>query len=418
MQISFLNKNFKTILLFTILILVFYRSPHIFLNGRFVGEEGSFWFRNSYLFGPIVGLTQVFWGSGYFNLWANISSVIASFVPLNYSPLVTVYFAFAVQLYLFIFIIFSKSDFIITNIDKILISLIVLLSPCMVAEVWLNTLTSQVYFTILTILIYFQKDISNSIFNKLSPIIVLISGLSSILPCVLSPFFIYKYFNNKIKLNLYNLFAIVIATIFQSIIYLYAKINNLELVAENTRYILSFEKVTNFTYNVLIKSFFGRDLTQIIYYKFLSSFNLYALSLLIIILFLFFFILVIKKIKIDKILFFLILFFLFNVSLAIFASKMEQVQGRYALIPGVILIFIVYRYYQISSGIPKNLSILLIVISLLAGSYEYKHNHVYPHYLICNNCPDWKEEVSKWKKDNNYSLKIWMYPTKTMKLDK
>ena len=101
------------------------------------------------------------------------------------------------------------------------------------------------------------------------------------------------------------MFAIIIATIFQSIIYLYAKINNLELVAENTRYILSFEKVTNFTYNVLIKSFFGRDLTQIIYYKFLSSFNLHALSLLVIILFIGFILFSIKKVKIDKILFFL-----------------------------------------------------------------------------------------------------------------
>ena len=167
MPISFLNKNFKTILLLIILILVFYRSPYIFLNGRFVAEEGSVWFRNSYLFGPVVGFTQVFWGSGYFNLWANISSVFATYVPINYSPLVTVYFAFAVQLYLFIFIIFSKSNLIITNIDKILVSLVVLLSPVMVAEVWLNTLTSQVYFTILTILIYFQKDVVNSIFNKL-----------------------------------------------------------------------------------------------------------------------------------------------------------------------------------------------------------------------------------------------------------
>jgi len=288
----------------------------------------------------------------------------------------------------------------------------------MVAEVWVNTLTSQVYFTILTILIYFQKDISNSIFNKLSPIIILISGLSSILPCALSPFFIYKYFNNKIKLNLYNLYAIIVTTVFQSIIYLYAKINSLELLASNTRYILSFDKVTNFTYNVLIKSFFGRDLTQIIYYKFLNALNLYALSLLIIITFLVVFIFFFRKAKNDKILFFLLLFFLINVALAIYASKMDQVQGRFALIPGVILIFIFYRYYQISYGTSKIFSLLLIIISLLAGSYEYKLNNVYPHFLICDNCPDWKKEVSKWENDNTYYLKIWMYPSKTMKLNK
>ncbi len=418
MPISFLNKNFKTILLLIILILVFYRSPYIFLNGRFVAEEGSVWFRNSYLFGPVVGFTQVLWGSGYFNLWANISSVFATYVPINYSPLVTVYFAFAVQLYLFIFIIFSKSNLIITNIDKILVSLVVLLSPVMVAEVWLNTLTSQVYFTILTILIYFQKDVVNSIFNKLSPIIIFISGLSSILPCILSPFFIYRYFDNKNSFNLKNLFAIIITTSFQSIIYIYAKINSLEFLSDNTRYILSFDKITNFTYNVLIKSFFGRDLTQIIYYKFLSSFNLHALSLLIIILFIGFILFSIKKVKIDKILFFLLLFFLTYSFLAIYASKMEQVQGRYALIPGIILIFMVFRFSQISSGIAKTLSIILILISLFAGSYEYKHNNIYPHFLICDNCPDWKKEVSKWKKDNTYPLKIWMYPTKTMRLDK
>ena len=130
------RQNFNTILLFIILIFVFYRSPYIFLNGRFIAEEGSFFFRNSYLFGPLEGLIQISWNiSGYYNFWANISSVFASFVPLNYAPLVTVYFAFAVQLYLFIFIIFSQSNFIKTNTDRFFISFIVLLSPCMVAEV-------------------------------------------------------------------------------------------------------------------------------------------------------------------------------------------------------------------------------------------------------------------------------------------
>ena len=58
MQMLFLNKdfflkNYKIIFLLIILILIFYRSPYIFLNGRFVAEEGSFFFKNAYLYGPI-----------------------------------------------------------------------------------------------------------------------------------------------------------------------------------------------------------------------------------------------------------------------------------------------------------------------------------------------------------------------------
>ena len=58
MQILFLNKgfflkNYKILFLLFILFLIFYRSPYIFLNGRFIAEEGSFWFRNAFLFGPV-----------------------------------------------------------------------------------------------------------------------------------------------------------------------------------------------------------------------------------------------------------------------------------------------------------------------------------------------------------------------------
>ena len=83
MLISFLNKNFKIIFLLILLILIFYRSPYILTNGRFIAEEGSFWFRNAYLDGPLAGITQIFWGSGYLNLWANIASVFATFVPIK-----------------------------------------------------------------------------------------------------------------------------------------------------------------------------------------------------------------------------------------------------------------------------------------------------------------------------------------------
>ena len=95
---------------------------------------------------------------------------------------------------------------------------------------------------------------------------------------------------------------------------------------------------------------------------------------------------------------------------------MEQVQGRFALLPGTLLLLSIYRIFQISNGGLKYLSIFLIISSLLAGSYEFKKNNKYPQLLMCVGCPDWKEEVNKWKKDNTYKLKTWDYPRKSMSL--
>ena len=418
MPTSFLNKNFKTILFFLLLIIFFYRSPYILLNGRFVAEEGSFFFRNSYLFGSLKGLTQIFWGSGYFNFWPNIATVFASFTPLNYSPLVTVYFAAIVQIYLLIFTVFSNSYFLKTNTDKTIISLIVLVGPPMVAEVWLNTLTSQSYFTIITILIFFQKDISTNIFNKLSPLILFISGLTSLLSCALSPFFLYKYLIDKSKFNFNNFIAIICTSIFQSLIFAYSKIQNLDLTGENTRFLVSFDKIVNLIYNIIIKSFFGRDLTHFLYNNILVSLNIFLLIFLIVTFFLFIIKFSFNLFKKDKLFIYLLIFFIIILFITFFGAKAEQVQGRYALIPGILLIFITYRVSQISNGILKFLSSFLIVICLLSGFYEYKSRNTYPQFLICMNCPNWKNEVSTWSEDNSYLLKIWQYPTKKMSLKK
>ena len=415
----FLNKNFKIIIFLLILVIIFYRSPHILLNGRFVAEEGSHWFRNSYLFGPFAGLAQINWASSYFNLWANISSVFATFVPLEYSPIVTVYFALIVKLYLFLFIIFSQSIFIKSNIDRFFVSLTVLLSPPMVAEVWLNTLVSQVYFTIICVFILFQKNVLNSIFNKTSPFVLLISGLSSLLPCLLTPFFLFNLVKEKNKLNFYNFFAILGCTVFQSFIFLYSYLQNLANTAnvpQSERFIMSLEKFFNYIYNVPIKSLFGRDLTQYIYYNLFENLSISLIIIIFISLFFSILFFATKHFKNDKIFLILLTLFIINSILALFGSKVDQVQGRFALLPGVLLLLTTYRFFQISNKGIKYLCILLITTSLVTGSYEFKKNNKYPQFLMCLACPDWKEEVNKWKKDNKYELKIWDYPRKKMSL--
>ena len=416
MPILFLNKNFKLILLFSILVIFFYKTPHILLNGRFVAEEGDFFFRNAYLYGPVKGLTQVFWGSGYFNLWPNISAVFASLAPLEYSPLVSVYCAAVLQIYVFVFVIFSKSIFLKTNFDKTIISLVILVSPPMVAEVWLNNLGAQVFLTILTVLIFFQQYMYKSIFNKISPIVLFISGMTSLLPCLLTPFFFLKFLKNKSTFNLQNLIILLSVTIFQSTIFIYSKIQNLQLTGQNERFMITSDKLINYIYNVPVKSFFGRDLTQFIYNFFLSSTNIFLLACVIIFIFMIIFVYTLIKFKQDTIYSNLLIFFIYLSLVAFFGSKVEQVQGRYALIPGILIIFLVYRIFQLSSNQLRIISFTFIFLSLISGFYEYKSRNVYPHFLTCIDCPNWKNEVKLWKSDNNYLLKIWQYPQKTMSL--
>ena len=123
-----------------------------------------------------------------------------------------------------------------------------------------------------------------------------------------------------------------------------------------------------------------------------------------------------KDISKDNVLVYLIIFFIVQSSLAVYASKGMQVQGRYALIPGILLIFVVLRLYNLKNSILKFISISFISLSIITGLYEYKYNNKYPHFLICIDCPEWKEEVKIWKVNQSYELKIWDYPRKKMEL--
>jgi len=213
-------KNYKIIFLFFILFLSFYKSPHIFLNGRFMAEEGSFYFKNTFLYGYFVGFTQVLWHTGYFNFWANFSSIISNLFPIEYSPLASVYCAFIVKIYLFVYILYTNSEFLNTNYKKLITCLIVLASPPMVAEIWLNTLQSLVYFTILSILIFFQKYDQKNFLTRSTPIALLVTSVSSIISCLFTPFYFIKFLKNKSKNNLYNFVSILIGSLFQTFIFI------------------------------------------------------------------------------------------------------------------------------------------------------------------------------------------------------
>ena len=162
------NQNFIYFFLLFLLFLIFYRSPHILTEGRFWGEEGSYFFSNSRNYGWFQGIFSFYPEGGYYNFFPRLASVLATFPDIEYAPLVTAYMSLTVYLTIITFIIFTESDLFHNKVQKFLASFLLIISPSFVPEVWLNTLNLQIYFGILTFIILFLKENQNNFFKNLT----------------------------------------------------------------------------------------------------------------------------------------------------------------------------------------------------------------------------------------------------------
>ena len=402
-------KNF--IFLSILLLIIFYRSPYIFLEGRFVAEEGFVFYRNLFLNGRLDTLFFVYNFSGYLHMWMNIVIFFSSFVDIHYAPMVTVYFPLVLLMYIFFYILNSSSYLYPTNISKYLGCMIILFSPVMTAEVWMNSLNAMSYLGIFAFLLIFEnKQFKYKYINFL---LLFISGLSGYYASALMPVFFLKYFYFRNKTNLIYFIIITCTAIIQFTITIYSKIIN-EIASE--RFFITYDKIINYSYNVILKPLFGRELLGKLISSLNHNFLIWVFLVISIIGFLILFKIIFKK-K-DYVLNLIIICFIIESLLILFGSAYKNfVGGRYSVCVGIIYSFIFFRIFYIYKN--KTIRFLygfIILISLSTGFLEFKYLNQYPHFLSCIDCPNWKNEVNKWELDNTYHLKIWNYPNQTMKL--
>jgi len=460
--------NFYLIFLFFLILVSALRSTHIFFDGRFLGEEATLFFKNSYNNGWYLGILSLYLEGGYYNFFPRIASVLATLVPLEYAPLVTSQLSFLVLVYLFLIILYGQSFIFKTKLQKILFCLLVLLAPPFVPEVWLNSLNAQVYFGIITLVILYLKNNQNNFFKYLNPFFLFLAGMSSLYSCVITPFFFIKYFLSKTKENFINFLIIFITSIFQTFIIFYSTFSAQIYFAKFN--FASFDaRFVNFFYNIIAKTFFPREVI-VAFANFITSFlvktallkDIFDITTMntmpesskvtfayisICLTFLLFCILVVflylksKKIReYDFILLSLISIFLFE-SLLIILGSSEVFGGRYAVVPGFILILIVFRInFSTSNKLIKKFTFCLLLICLTTGIYQFRPNNSHITLLDCKTdenrhwlgfkkrelviqtkekngtktirklnhvCKPWKEQVKNWRKDSNQELNVW-----------
>jgi hypothetical protein len=421
------DNKIKYYFLFIIILISFYRSPYIFLNSRFVDEEGFSFFKYVWENGFFKGLIFFDNFAGYFNLIANMLVSTSSLIKIEYSPFITVYGSFIFILLPIYFILFRESELFNTDLKRYIGSLLIFIAPPLVPEVWVNSINSQVYLCISAIIILFMKNLNN-FRKKINYSIIFIAGFSGVYTCCLLPLFFINYFLKKNLYNFINFIILFFASLIQFYFVLQSKINN-HLMEKVLVADLDLDIMINYVYNILAKPIFGRQITHFIWSDIIhlipgiNYFYLFIIIFLILIIFLFYsyknlFRVIIK----DKILIYLIYIFFAISILVLVGAAGDYVGGRYAVIPGVtLLLIILHLTFEMQGKKIKIFFTVLISISLISGINEFRPptknvRHQYINFLDCINCPVWKNEIKKWKNNNNYIIKIWPYPNKTMTL--
>jgi len=424
-----LKNKFEILVLFFIAFFSYWRSPYIFKYGRFMAEEGNKHFAYSYENGFLEGLFYVENAAGYYNFIANFLAGISTFISIEFSPLVTSYGSLFFILLLVYFILFRESELFDTKVKKIIGSFLLFVTPPFVPEIWANSINLQIYLCLSAIIILFMVNLSN-LQKKINHLIIFFASFSGVYTCCLLPFYATNYILKKNFYNFLNFLIILIASCFQLYLVYQSKTNNL-LPSGVLTTDLNYYIFINYIYNVLIKSFFGRQFVHLIWENlnsFILSLNyIYALLsivFVILIIFLLNYKNIINFLAKDRVSSYLILIFFVISTLVIVGGSGSYVGGRYAAIPGATLLLItLHIMFKTKLMKIKIIFFILLSFSLITGIYEFRPptknvKHQYIKYLDCINCPEWRNEIKNWKQDNSYVISIWPYPRKQMRLKK
>ncbi len=378
-------KSRISLIIFFIFItfLIFYRSPCYFLQEGFWQINETHFFKYSIDNNFLDSILYVYPSGGYAELTINIATTIGSYFP-EFSILIDVLLALIVKLIIVFYIYLSKSNIFFDIKYKITIICLILFSPPMTPEIWLTTLHAKAYFGIFSFLLLLQEVTRfkkhHFFFYRFA---IFFSGLSSIYACVFSPIFFLKYLIEKNKDNFINfVYSFIPLLLNFFLIFKYFLDNN--YISQN-RFSFDITVLESFSYNILIRPFFGSTIPKFFNQFFsLENFGFFIISVFVVSIFIVFSIYKSFKNK-DKYIYIILAAFLIQSIFIIFGSLYDNfVGGRYAVIPGLIILIFFLRLIQIEKSIfLKTLFAILILSSLSIGLLEFKYLTPLPNILEC-----------------------------------
>ena len=167
------------------------RAPTLLVEPRLWAEEGTRYLSYALSHNWVQSLLQV--QHGYYAIWPNLAvTLAANFVPLISMPLVTTGFALFAQVAPLALILWGQSH-LWPNLPVRLVGMTLYLLAPVAGEVWLNSINSQFFFSVVAVLILNENAAApNTIRRWLYYVLLVLAGLTGPVTCFLTPLFLWR----------------------------------------------------------------------------------------------------------------------------------------------------------------------------------------------------------------------------------
>jgi hypothetical protein len=350
---------------------------------------------------------------GYYSLFVNVCSLMAAkLLPLEFVPVFFLLASLLVQMLAFVVLLFSKAA-IYDRYWKKLLACFLLLFTLLSAEVWLNTLNSQYFFSLLTFLILLEPS---RLLGKTKKYcyrgLLAMAGLTGVVSLFLAPVYFVSLFWERTRERWIQSGILLSAAVFQSLVFL-------STYAEESLYFTRFQGVEFLLFppTILMRSFFvplvgpeWSELLREIFMSLMLSPGLFFLgSSLFLSAFLALFSCLIERR--ERVLYLgsyvSLLFFSLLASLGDSSAFLEEVfmAQRYFYVANVVLLMMLFRNLQKALENKRSLmafvSVLILLCALFHGMLFFRTGLRYQE-----TSPRWSEEISRWRADPRYELQI------------
>ncbi len=196
------------------------RAPNLLIWPRFFAEEGKFYFSHAFNYGFLEALRYVQIRAGYVNLVENFAAAFASLIRLEFSPFVTTYTALLVQTFPLLFILFGDSSLFRGLARKAAGCAIVVLAPSISGEIWLTSVQSHIYLGLTSLLILVENTDAMTGARRWSyRSLLALGGLSGPYTVFLQPLYALRAYSDRSRERIIQAAIVTLALLVQVLVF-------------------------------------------------------------------------------------------------------------------------------------------------------------------------------------------------------